>query len=211
MNNLVQISKNNQLTTDSPTLAKVFGKRHSDIISTIESLEIPDDFRVRNFPQSKFQTSNRNGMSYKKYEITRDGFTLLAMGFTGAKAMKFKIDYINAFNAMEHTMLKQAQHDRNSGLVGRLLGNFELRKENQSQKVLIADLSKNLLKTKPRWQKIIHYMNIGLNQTEIAAILHIGRSTVKYYLKQMRDLNIIDYKNNVTTRQQLTFNFSNEE
>lgn len=207
MNNLVQISKNNQLITDSQTLAKVFGKRHSDIISTIENLEIPNEFRVRNFQQSKFKISNRNGMSYKKYEITRDGFTLLAMGFTGAKAMKFKIDYINAFNAMEQAMLKHVQYDKDSGFVSKLLGNFELRKENQAQKILIEDLSKNLLKTKPRWQKIIKYRTMGLNSAEIGRLLYRSPSTISHYITAMNKLGLL--KKSISS-QQLMLNFIEE-
>lgn len=100
MNNLVQINQNNQVTTTSLKIAGKFNKRHSDIIRDIKSLEIPEDFRKRNFALSSYKAGTRN---YLMYEITYDGFTILAMGYTGKKAMKFKIDYINAFN----TMLKE--------------------------------------------------------------------------------------------------------
>lgn len=98
INELVKINENNQTTTDSLTIASVFGKKHSHILRDIQALEIPQDFRESNFGLSSFHSGTRN---YPMYEITRDGFTLLAMGFTGKKAMKFKIDFINAFHAME--------------------------------------------------------------------------------------------------------------
>lgn len=96
-NELVKINENNQVTTTSLKIAGKFNKRHCDIIRDIKNLEIPEDFRKRNFALSSYRAGTRN---YLMYEVTYDGFTILAMGYTGKKAMKFKIDYINAFNAM---------------------------------------------------------------------------------------------------------------
>lgn len=101
MNNLVILNKNNQPTTSSKVLADTFGKAHKDVIRAINNLEIPADFRERNFAPSRYHSKNKNGQILPAYEITRDGFTLLAMGFTGSKALKFKLQYIQAFNAME--------------------------------------------------------------------------------------------------------------
>ena len=100
MNELVKIN-NNHVTTDSKTLADYFGKEHKNILRDIECLDIPDDFRKLNFERSTYKSKNRNGQLLPAYEITFDGFTLLAMGFTGKKAMEFKIKYIKAFRAME--------------------------------------------------------------------------------------------------------------
>ena len=101
MNELVKINENNQPTTTSKIIADTFHKVHRDVIRAIDNLNIPEDFRMRNFAQSKFKADNVNGMEYECYEITRDGFTLLAMGFTGKKAIEWKVKYIQAFNAME--------------------------------------------------------------------------------------------------------------
>lgn len=101
MNELVKINENNQPTTTSKIIADTFHKVHRDVIRAINNLNIPEDFRMRNFAQSKFKADNVNGMEYECYEITRDGFTLLAMGFTGKKAIEWKVKYIQAFNAME--------------------------------------------------------------------------------------------------------------
>lgn len=98
--NLVQISNKKAITT-SKVVADTFGKAHKDVIRAINNLEIPRDFWERNFAPSKYQSKNHNGQILPAYEITRDGFTLLAMGFTGKKAMEFKVKYIQAFNEME--------------------------------------------------------------------------------------------------------------
>lgn len=87
-------------------IAAVFEKRHADILAKIA--EFPADFfRERNFSlterTAKFGVAVRSEPYYK---ITRDGFSLLVMGFTGEKAYRWKIEFINAFNKME-AMIKR--------------------------------------------------------------------------------------------------------
>ena len=50
------------------------------------------------------------GNTYKQYIMTRDGFTLLAMGFTGAKALEFKLKFIDAFNSMETMLVERKDY-----------------------------------------------------------------------------------------------------
>lgn len=70
-------------------VARTFEKRHSDVLRDIESLECSEEFRKRNFSLSDYTVEN-NKRKYPMYYITRDGFTILAMGYTGEKAMRFK-------------------------------------------------------------------------------------------------------------------------
>ena len=89
---------NSGVFTTSLSVANVFNKRHSDILAQIR--EFPtDDFTERNFPLSEYTDST--GRKLPCYNLTRDGFSLLVMGFTGAKAYKWKIEFIKAFNLME--------------------------------------------------------------------------------------------------------------
>lgn len=96
--NLVTLNKNHQPTTTSKVIADVFGKTHAHVMRDIQKLEIPEDFGKSNFGLSSFHAGTRD---YPMYEITHDGFTLLAMGFTGKRAMEWKIKFITAFRAME--------------------------------------------------------------------------------------------------------------
>lgn len=105
MNNLVTINQNNQAITTSLMVAETFNKQHKNIIQAIQKLEIPQDFNRLNFQPVKYV--DKKGEERPMYEITRDGFTLLAMGFTGSKAMEFKIKYINAFNEMADIISSQ--------------------------------------------------------------------------------------------------------
>ncbi|MES2973362.1 MAG: Rha family transcriptional regulator [Pseudomonadota bacterium] len=89
-----------QLTTTSQQVAAVFGKRHAHVLDKIRALaqQLPAEFNEPNFRAVAF--IDGKGESRVAYQITRDGFTLLAMSFTGKKALSFKLAYIAAFNAM---------------------------------------------------------------------------------------------------------------
>ena len=100
MENLIQVNSNNTPITTSLKIANVFNKRHPDVMRAIKQMYIPTDFRERNFAQSSY--INEQNKEQPMYEITKDGFVLLVMGFTGKKATEFKIAYINAFNEMEN-------------------------------------------------------------------------------------------------------------
>ena len=98
---------NSGVFTTSLSVANVFEKRHSDILAQIR--EFPkDDFNERNFPLVKYL--DQKGEARPMYQLTRDGFCLLVMGFTGARAYKWKIEFIEAFNKME-AMIKAAKNN----------------------------------------------------------------------------------------------------
>jgi Rha family phage regulatory protein len=96
---------NNQSTTTSPNIAEVFGKQHKNVLESIRALDIPQDFSQRNFPPTSYRDSQ--GKDQPMFNLTRDGFTILVMGFTGKKAMQFKLAYIEAFNLMEAQLRQQ--------------------------------------------------------------------------------------------------------
>ncbi|ACL04122.1 phage regulatory protein, Rha family [Desulfatibacillum aliphaticivorans] len=89
-------------TTTSLIVADKFGKRHANVIQTIRNLEAngcPREFNELNFKLVNYWDAK--GEQRPMYQITRDGFMMLAMGFTGKKAMGVKVQFIKAFNAME--------------------------------------------------------------------------------------------------------------
>lgn len=100
---LVSIKHNTVITT-SKQIAITFGKRHDNVLADIRDIAttVPNNFAVLNFKESIYNDSQ--GKRQPMYELTRDGFTLLAMGFTGKRALEFKLAYINAFNEMERKL-----------------------------------------------------------------------------------------------------------
>ena len=86
-------------------LAEVFGKEHRHVLRTISKL--PDDeFKSSNF--AKHSYIDKIGRILPCYNLTRDGFSLLVMGFTGQKAYQWKIEFIKAFNTMEAKLKRQS-------------------------------------------------------------------------------------------------------
>ena len=103
--------EDDRMITDSRNVAEVFGKQHKDVLKAIETIK--KDWRnfapmsstedVSNFGGMFFESTmpDSYGREQRVYYMTRDGFTLLAMGFTGKEAMQWKLKYIEAFNNLE--------------------------------------------------------------------------------------------------------------
>ena len=100
---VIQNSTGNDVTT-SLIVAEVFGKEHNKVCRDIENLSCSEQFRVANFGEATFENS-KTGQLHKMYEMTKDGFSFLVMGYTGAKAGEFKERFIAEFNKRE-AMLK---------------------------------------------------------------------------------------------------------
>ena len=108
LNPLGLIEKDGRVLVSSVDVAEHFEKRHKNVIQSIENLRKSDKgFTGLNFQPSEYEDSS--GRVLPSYLMTRDGFTLLVMGFTGYKAIEWKIKYIKAFNAMEAQIAKQAE------------------------------------------------------------------------------------------------------
>lgn len=99
-----------QAVTSSLAVADFFSKRHDDVLKKIRILDCSPEFCARNFAETSTLVRQPNGGTRKLpcYQITRDGFAFLAMGFTGKRAARFKEAYINAFNQMEKQLSKPA-------------------------------------------------------------------------------------------------------
>lgn len=114
MNALIDVHQNNGiLVTTSRNVAQVFGKNHKDVLRDVRNVisSLPDgsnNWGMRNFALTPY-TDPQNKQTYDEYLITKDGLTLLVMGYNGEKAMAFKLAYIKRFNEME-AMLKEQQN-----------------------------------------------------------------------------------------------------
>ena len=106
MNTLV-IMKDRQAVTSSLQIAKTFNKRHDNVMQAIEGLLKNKDTQHM-FAKDTY-VNEQNGQKYPMCYMNRDGFTLLAVGFTGKKALEFKLEYINAFNQLEKAVKEQSK------------------------------------------------------------------------------------------------------
>lgn len=109
MKDLVFKGESNEVLTNSLLVAEKFGKDHKNVVRDIRSI-IGGMLKIEHtqlFVESVY-VHPQNGQEYPMFIMNRDGFTLLAMGFTGEKALKFKLEYINAFNKMEKILKEQS-------------------------------------------------------------------------------------------------------
>lgn len=113
---VMMIGKVETSIVTSLDIAETFEKEHKRVLQDIRELECSEDFRQHNFVQSSYVNSQNK--KQPMYYVTRDGFTLLAMGYTGEKAMKFKEGYIRQFNAMEKLLIGKIK-EREKGIAVR--------------------------------------------------------------------------------------------
>ncbi len=98
---------NQKPATTSRQVAMYFNKRHDNVLRDIENLDCSSEFTHLNFEVSEYK--DPSGKTSIEYIIYRDGFTFLAMGFTGKRAAQFKEAYIYAFNEMEKKLQQPSQ------------------------------------------------------------------------------------------------------
>lgn len=142
-NDLVTVNENHQPVTTSVKIAEVFGKEHRNVIRAINNIigdlrNLEDSGQLNFQPMSAYDSNqlknepvnfyldgytDAKGEKRKQYIVTRDGFTLLAMGFTGKKALEFKIQYIAAFNAMEQALKSQVPVPLDAKAIGGIVKN----------------------------------------------------------------------------------------
>ncbi len=102
-------SQHGKAVTSSLQVAKVFGKNHAHVLRDIKELldamvKLDSKKGLSNFGESSY--INKQNKTMPMYLLTKDAFTLLVMGYTGEKALKFKLDFIEAFNAMENYIIE---------------------------------------------------------------------------------------------------------
>lgn len=117
-NKLAIIERHGHVWTTSLDIAAKFHKKHKNVLQAIENLECSEQFTRLNFQPSEYKDST--GRNLKMYLMTRSGFSILAMGFTGKEAIQWKEKYIHAFDAMEQAVLRrgneQWQLERKNGI-----------------------------------------------------------------------------------------------
>lgn len=150
--NLVQI-ENNQPVTSSLRVAEVFDKQHKHVLEAIDDLVGVVENSADLFYEDTY-THPQNKQKYRQIIMTKKGWTLVAMGFTGKKATQFKLDYINAFDEMEAQLKSQ-------------LDTSNLSPELQMFNGLFQSLAKQELATKQLETKVDNISEIvALNTTD---------------------------------------------
>ncbi len=217
MNNLVFKGQNNQALTNSLLVAEKFGKEHQHILRDIRNLI----GGMSNFGETPYfvETSyihEQNGREYPMYVMNRDGFTLLAMGFTGEKALKFKLEYINAFNQMEETIKSGGHHVPGSFREALLLAAEQQARIEEQQKMIEANRPKVLfaeaVETSQRsyligeLAKILNQNGIKIGQNRLFQLLrdegYLCKTGENYNLPTQRamEMNLFEIKKTIINK-----------
>jgi Rha family phage regulatory protein len=127
----------NNAVVPSLRVAKHFHKRHDRVLRAIENLiaGLPQNGETLKMFFKSTYTEKQNNQTYPMYYMNRDGFSLLVMGFTGKKALEWKVKYIQAFNQMEK-LLTEKQTD--AWLETRIAGKLTRHSETDVIKELIT-------------------------------------------------------------------------
>lgn len=143
MSEIVLSTKSGEPVASSRQVAENFGKEHKDTLESIRQILAAENSATKSmFYETTFE--NR-GKQYPMYLMNRDGFTLLAMGFTGKAALEWKLKYIAAFNEMEKKLAEQPKLTRSQLLATALIAAHEELEEKDKQietmkpKALFAD------------------------------------------------------------------------
>lgn len=150
MNEIVYRGDSNQPLTNSKLVAEVFGKEHRNVVRDIKNLIEGGVLKNEQTPMFEETTyiNEQNKQSYPMFIMNQDGFTLLAMGFNGKKAMEFKLKYIEAFNAMKRQIeqnkpsVPQTYLEALKSLVKAEEEKQQLALENKQQQATILTISK---------------------------------------------------------------------
>lgn len=184
--NLVQQDCKGIVTTTTLRIAEIFGKRHCDILRDIKRLlsQLPKEFNERNFAESNY--SNNLGMQYPMYTLTRDAFSLLVMGFTGEKALQWKLKYIEAFNSMEQAcsqkdieLAKEISYQQGIEY-GQSLPCVQI----ETKKSYLSGLEegRKIQKREDNWKKMekaLEYLGKGLTLKDTANLVHLRPGTIR--------------------------------
>lgn len=110
MTDIILSTQNGEPVASSRQIAESFGKEHKDVLRAIENIKAQNCALTSMFFETTYTAGT--GKAYPMYLMNRDGFTLLAMGFTGKAALEWKLKYIQAFNAMEKQLAQRPQLSR---------------------------------------------------------------------------------------------------
>lgn len=108
-------ARDGKVFADSRDIAEKFGRRHDNVLAAVDGLIKDAPSTILNFKEGVYTLEKTGKQKHRFFEMTRDGFTLLVMGFTGKKALEWKVKYIEAFNKMEQGLQARRKSIREEG------------------------------------------------------------------------------------------------
>lgn len=179
MNELVFKGQNDQVVTTSLKVAEVFEKEHKHVLDAVRRLmrSAENSAVIQMFQESAYL--DEQGKERPMFIMNRDGFTLLAMGFNGKKALDFKIAYIDAFNKMEAEL--KSQQTKQLSAAESLLQSVQLLVAHERQLAILEHNQKNMQGAISSLYDKVYGMQFQTNMIEQKLNNEIERYTVIGY------------------------------
>ena len=158
MNDIILSTQNGEPVASSRDVAKRFGKEHNHVLRDIKALEegVSKNGQTPMFYKTEY-THPQNHQKYPMYLMNRDGFSLLAMGFTGKEAVQWKLKYIAAFNAMEKQLAAQHKEQRavqDANIQNAIDRVIEARKKLDENTAFLDECRKNREDSKAKYMQV---------------------------------------------------------
>lgn len=179
---ITKIGRERRAVTTSLDVAATFGKEHRHVMRDIREIGCSKEFNESNFGLIKYVDSR--GRTQDEYVMTRDGFVLLVMGYTGDLAMKFKESYIKQFNAME-AALRGEQIEREKGIAVRQALTKALQQSTEDERMHGHAYS--------NYTNCIYKVLFGKNAAQLRADYGIGKTDNLRDCFSQEDLNAVQY------------------
>ncbi|GAB7082306.1 Rha family transcriptional regulator [Megalodesulfovibrio paquesii] len=173
-----------QPMVSSLRIAERFGKKHCHVLDSIRELSVncPKEFAGPNFRSSTY--TDPNGRTLPMFDLTRDGFSMLVMGFTGPEAMQWKVKYIEAFNVLEAAVKESLAQRLERAEAARQA--LEAERQAQVAKLLaLPDERRQLL------LRVMRYAGMGLVGWEIRRLTGLAERTLTRVMAEARGLGLI--------------------
>lgn len=154
MNDIILSTQNGEPVASSRDVAKRFGKEHKNVMQAVANLVAENSAAKSMFHPATFE--NR-GKKYPMYLMNRDGFSLLAMGFTGKEAVQWKLKYIEAFNQMEKQLAaqhKEQQAVQDANIQSAIDRVIEARKKLDENTAFLDECRKNREDSKAKYMQV---------------------------------------------------------
>ena len=188
-----QNSNGNDVTT-SLIVAQVFGKEHKNVVRDIENLSCSENFNRLNFERITYKDARNREQT--AYEMTKDGFSFLVMGYTGTKAGEFKERFINEFNRREFLLkdddyiLMRSQQILQKRLEASEEKIKQLESQAEQQQETIELQQQELTQSAPKVSYYDNHLQSVNTQTSTQAAKQIGMDAEKLH-KKLKEIGII--------------------
>jgi len=179
---LTKIGREERPCVTSLDVAETFEKSHDHVLRDVRKLDCSNEFRLSNFGESFYV--NAQGKKQPMVIMTRDGFTLLVMGYTGSLAMKFKEAYIKQFNAMEN-VLRGKLIEREKGIAVRQALTKALQQSTEDERMHGHAYS--------NYTNCIYKVLFGKSAAQLRADYGIGKTDNLRDCFSQEDLNAVQY------------------